>query len=151
MTKPMQDRLGPVGEALQKGEPIQIPQEDPRWSFGHTFEVAGAEVYVRASDDALHRVNALTIDGQLSWVYSPMLYLAMEKIPTGEMFASSLVGVSPVPGRMTAIMIPNEGRNLSIRQVQLTPDQLNIIKQLMCQQVLRRLRDKTRHRGWGIF
>lgn len=59
-----------------------------------------------------------------------MLYLAMEKIPTGEMFASALVGVNPIPGRMVAIMIPTTGRNLGIRHVQLNRDQLNIIKQL---------------------
>lgn len=54
-TKPMQDRLGPVREALDRGEPIPMPQDDRRWPFGHTFDVASAEVYVRTSDNALHR------------------------------------------------------------------------------------------------
>lgn len=128
-TKPMQDRL-PVKEALDRGEPITIPEDNHRWPFGHTFDVANAGVHVRTPDNALHHVTAVTIQGQLSWEYSPMLYLAMEKIPTGEMFASALVGVNPIPGRMAAIMIPTTGRNLTIRFVQLDRDQLNLIKQL---------------------
>jgi hypothetical protein len=128
-SKPMQDRLGPQMEALLSRGSTPMP-DNPRWPFGHTFEVANAEVYVRASDNALHRVDAVTLQGQLSWEYSPMLYLAMEKVPTGEMFATALVGVSPVPGRMEAIMIPTKGRTLGIRRVRLNRDQLNIIKQL---------------------
>lgn len=54
----------------------------------------------------------------------------MEKAATGEMFASALVGISPVPGRMTAVMVPVQGRNLSIRNVQLDRSQLNILKQM---------------------
>jgi hypothetical protein len=128
LTKPMLDRVKPEMEALTTSGSITIPE--PRWPFGHTFEVASAEVYVRASDNELHRVDMVTIQGQLCWVYSPMFYLAMEKVPTGEMFATALVGVSPVPGRMSALMIPTEGRNLTGRNVLLNRDQLNIIKQL---------------------
>lgn len=80
-TKSMQDRLGPVREALDRGEPIPIPEDDPRWPFGHTFDVASAEVYVRMSDNALHRVNAVTIQGQLSWEYSPMLISRWKRYP----------------------------------------------------------------------
>ena len=128
MTKPMLDRVQPEIEALTSGGSITKPE--PRWPFGHTFEVAKAEVYVRTSDNELHRVDAVTLQGQLCWEYSPMLYLAMEKVPTGEMFATALVGVNPIPGRMEALMIPTKGRTLTGRRVQLNRDQLNILKQL---------------------
>lgn len=128
-SKPMQDRLGPQMEAWLSHGSIPMP-DNPRWSFGHTFEVANTEVYVRTPDNALHRVNAVTLQGEMSWEYSPMLYLAMEKVPTGEMLATALVGVSPVPGRMEAMMIPTTGRTLTIRRVRLNRDQINLIKQL---------------------
>jgi hypothetical protein len=126
LTKPMLDRVNPEIEALTTGGSITMPE--PRWPFGHTFEVANADVYVRASDNELHRVDIVTIQGQLCWEYSPMLYLAVEKVPTGEKFASAMVGVSPIPGRMLAIMMPTSGRNLSIRNVVLNRDQLNAIR-----------------------
>lgn len=54
----------------------------------------------------------------------------MEKVPTGEMFATALVGVSPVPGRIIATVIPTQGRDLTLAKVALNRDQLNILKQL---------------------
>jgi hypothetical protein len=126
LTKPMLDRVEQEIEALRTNCSPTLPE--PRWPFGHTFEVADAEVYVRAYDNELHRVDAVTVQGQLCWEFSPMLYLAMEKVPTGEKFGSAMVGVGPIPGRMWAIMIPTNGRDLSIRKVVLNRDQLNIIK-----------------------
>ena len=128
VTKPMRDRLEPQLEALKSGE--SIPEGDLRWPFGHTLEIASAEVYIRTPDDALRRMDAVTIQGQLPWETSPWLNFAMEKVPTGEMFASALVGVSPIPGRMFALMIPIKGRNLSTRHIRLQKDQLNAITQL---------------------
>ncbi|OBB74292.1 restriction endonuclease [Mycobacterium sp. 852014-52144_SCH5372336] len=127
-TKPMQDRLEPQLEAHERGEPL--PEDDLRWPFGHTLDIESAKVYIRTADSELHHVTMVTIQGQLAWETSPWLYLAMEKVTTGEPFGSAMVAVSPVPGRMTAIMIPSEGRTLSIQQVVLNRDQLNILKQL---------------------
>jgi hypothetical protein len=128
-TQPMKERIGPMWEALLSHGAIPMP-DNPRWPFGHTFGIDKQEVYIRATDDALYRIEAVTVQGQLSWEYSPMLYLAMEKVPTGEMFATALVGVSPVPGRMIATIIPTQGRNLTLAKVALNPGQLNILKQL---------------------
>jgi hypothetical protein len=127
--KTTRDRLGPQVESLLLGE-TAARQDDPMWPYAHTFEVGTTGVHIRETDGQLRHVDAVTIDGKLSWNYSPMLYLAMENVPTGDMFASALVGVSPVPGRMLAIMIPTSGRTLSIRKIELSRDQRNAIRRL---------------------
>jgi hypothetical protein len=126
-TEPMMDRVQPLIDELRStGSP---PVETPHWPFGHTLHPRD-EVYVRLSDNQFRHVDAVTLQGELSWEYSPMIYLAMEKVPTGEKFASAMVGVSPVPGRMSAIILPTAGRTLSIRDIILSRDQLNAIRQL---------------------
>ncbi|SEA51374.1 Restriction endonuclease [Mycobacterium sp. 283mftsu] len=127
LTKPMTDRL-PSGFPPSSDEPA--PAENPTWSHGHTFDVHQIGAYLRGPEGALHRIEAVTLQGQMSWERTPMLYLAMEKVPTGEMFTSALIGLSPVPGRMHAILFPKEGRELTIKWVTLTRNQLNSIKQL---------------------
>jgi Restriction endonuclease len=128
-TKPMLARL-PGGGPTPPFSHDPEPPEDPLWPYGHTFDTDKAEAYLRLPYDELHRIEAVTLQGQLSWEYSPMLYLAMEKVPTGQMFATALVGVSPVPGRMMTILIPTQGRDLTIKWVELTKDQLNAINLL---------------------
>jgi hypothetical protein len=129
-TRPMQEYIEPLEKQIRSDGAVPTPGDEPRWPFGHTIDVSGAEVYIRTPNGELNLVRAVTIQGKLSWEYSPMLYLAMEKVPSGEMFASALVGVSPIPGQMVAILIPKKGRTLGIRSIRLTRDQLNIIKQL---------------------
>jgi hypothetical protein len=125
--KPMQERVGPLIAAGLAGEPMP---EQPPWPDAHTLDVASDEVYIRTPEETLHHVKAVTISGRLFWERSDFLYCAMEKVPTGEMFASAMVATNPIPGRMWAIIVPTKGRTLDIRSVQLPREQINILKNL---------------------
>jgi hypothetical protein len=125
--KPVKDRVEPLMQAHYSRESMP---EAPQWPFGHTLGVAGDEVYLRLSDNQLHRLWAVTIVGELRWEFHPWLYCAMEKVPTGEMFSGAVVANSPIPGRMVAMIVPTQGRTFEFRWVQLTRDQLNSIRDL---------------------
>lgn len=125
--KPMQERIEPLVAAKLAREPLP---EQPPWPYAHTMDMTNEDVHVLSPELSLHPILAVTVSGELRWEPSNFLYLAMEKVPTGEMFAGALVASSPVPGRMSAIIIPVEGRTLDIRQVRLTREQLNMLKQL---------------------
>jgi hypothetical protein len=104
--------------------------EEPQWPYAHTLDVASDEVYVRAADNGLHRVDTFTLYGQLKWERGTVFHRVMERVPTGELFAGAIVAPSDVPGRMWAIIFPADCRTLDIRQVQLEPKHLNSIREL---------------------
>ena len=123
----IQDRLLPLDSALKAGE---LSPEEPQWDYAHTLEIAVDEVYVRVAE-ALHRVETLTVAGQLKWEHSQLLYCVMEKVPTSEPFAGALIGQTGVPGQMTAVIVSaKEDRMISIRQVQLDRKHLHSIRDL---------------------
>lgn len=126
--KPILDRANPYIEAF-RARATPMPEE-PRWPYAHTLDIASDEVYIRASDQKLHRVDTFTLYGQLKWESQTVLYNLMEKVPTGEVFAGAVVGLCDVPGRMWATVFPAEGRTLDITRVQLEPKHLNSIRDL---------------------
>lgn len=125
---PIADRVQGLMDAFWAH--IEMPEE-PQWPWSHTLDSATDEVYVRASDEKLYRINTFTIYGELKWEIQGTLYCVMEKVPTGELFAQAVVGLSDVPGRMSAMIIPTEGRTLHIHnQIQLETKHLNSIRDL---------------------
>jgi hypothetical protein len=127
-TPPVQEQLAPLMEALVHDQ--SLPERQP-WPYAHTLEIGGDEVYIRTSDNRLGRLDSITVHGELYWEDYPLLYLAMEKVPTGEMFGGAIIALSPVPGRMWAFIFPTEGATtMDIRRIELSRDQLNAIRQL---------------------
>jgi hypothetical protein len=124
---PISDRAAPLRRAHFSHEPLP---EEPQWPYGHTLDVFRDEVYVRSADGGSHRFDQVTIEGDLRWKGSKYLYCAMEKVPTGEMFSGAMVATSPIPGRMWAIIVPTQGRTLEFRNVRLTREQLNMLRNL---------------------
>jgi hypothetical protein len=125
--KPILERVNPLVEAFRNRAPMP---EEPQWPYAHTLDVASDEVYIRASDEKLHRVDTFTLYGELRWEQQPVLYCVMENVPTGEIFAGAVVAMSDAPGRMQAIVFPAEGRDLTISNVQLEEKHLNQIQEL---------------------
>ena len=125
--KPMMDRLDPYLTAFHDRRALP---DEPQWPHTHTLDVARDEIYMRPPDQELHRVNYFTLSGELKWERTGVLYNVMERVPTGEVFAGSIVGLSDVPGRMWVVIFPAEGRELQITLVQLEQKHLNSIREL---------------------
>ncbi|OBH87973.1 hypothetical protein A5681_01350 [Mycobacterium scrofulaceum] len=126
--RPMQDRLEPYKQAFH-ARATPMPEE-PEWPYAHTLDTTNDGIYTRASDGNLYLINNFTLHGQLKWERQQVLHVAMQKVPTGEIFAGAVVGLSDVPGQMWAIVLPAEGRTLHFTRVQLERKHLNSIREL---------------------
>jgi len=125
--KPIKDMAMPLVEALfDKRDAIE-----PQWHWGHTLDTIGDAVYFKIPDDTiLYQIKTFTIYGMLSWKRTPVIYSVLEKVPTGEAFAGTLIGPSSVEGRMSVIIIPANQRSLSLNEVKLEQKHLNSIRDL---------------------
>lgn len=126
--EPNRVRVDPLLEAAQSDDPdVQIPE--PKWSYAHTLDVAGDEVYVKV-EGKLYRVDNCTIHGDLAWELRPLEYYVMEKVPSGEPFAGALIAQSGIPGDMEAVIFSGKDRSFQTRSVQLNEKQQNRIHKL---------------------
>jgi hypothetical protein len=123
----IREKAEPLLRARRNGE--QLP-ETPQWPYRHIMEMIGEEIYTRLSDNTLHRLTTITITGELRWQPYGPLHLAMEKVPAGEIFSAAVVFPNPVSGRMKVLLIPTQGRNLTLREVELDRNQRNSIRNL---------------------
>jgi hypothetical protein len=123
---PFQAIVDPLQRAFSSDEPIP---DEPQWPHTHTIDVRSDEVYVSAQGD-LDRIDTCTINGELKWVHRKMLYYVMEKVPTGEVFAGSVIAPGDKPGQMWAIVFSGKDARYSTRAIQLKPEQLNSIRKL---------------------
>lgn len=126
--KPIFERAQTYLEAFHAH--VETMPDEPQWPHAHTLDTTSDEVYVRASDENYYKINNFTVDGQLKWERKQVLHVAMEKVPTGEVFAGAIVSLSDVPGRMWAIVLPAEGHTMTVNSVQLEQRHLNSIREL---------------------
>jgi hypothetical protein len=123
---PFQALVNPLQRAFETDAPMP---DEPQWPHTHTIDIRSDEVYVSVDGD-LYRANTCTLNGEVKWEHRSMLYYVMEKVPTGEVFAGSVIAPGVKPGQMWAIVFSGKARLYTTRLIQLKPEQLNNIRKL---------------------
>jgi hypothetical protein len=123
--EPLRSLVIPMVEAARAGQ--QVPE--PQWPYAHTLDVARDGVHLRIAD-TVYQIDTITVYGEVRWHRMPAQYYVMEKVPSGETFAGALIAQRGIPGQMTAIIVPAQGRDLLVQDVQLEQRHLNSIKEL---------------------
>ncbi|SHW33067.1 Uncharacterised protein [Mycobacteroides abscessus subsp. abscessus] len=124
---PMAERAGLIRQAYYSGNP---EPESPQWQHVHVLDVVEDGVFIETSDGHRSQIRNFTIFGYLKWVRLYPDNYVMEKVPTGEAFAGTIIAASQVQGRMWYVIFPAKGRDMSFGQVKLEKRHLNSIRNL---------------------
>lgn len=129
-SKPVLAKSDPLIQAhLSTDKSAQL--EEPQWDFAHTLDTDADDVYIIADDGNLYQVHDMTISGQVRWEIQKVAYCVLEKVPGGEAFAGAIVAASDVPGQMSAMIFPAQGRGLTVvPYFRLEKRHLNSIREL---------------------
>lgn len=103
----------------------------PAWPHTHTMDVASDEVYVETGNGKC-RLDLVTISGLLQWQRSKHAshYYVIERVPSGEAFAGTLVSTEHREGRMTCLVFSPTTREIGVEFVRLAERHHRAIRQL---------------------
>ena len=115
-------------QPLGSEEPIAV---GPAWPHTHTLDIGRDEVYVNVGGQPT-KLEALTINGHLQWqtTNEKPLYYVMERVPTGEAFASAMVALGQRPGTMFGLLISPKSRTMGVHNIRLAEKHWAVIRKL---------------------
>lgn len=106
----------------------------PKLPHSHTLDIASEEVFLMLEDRPV-QLQKVVVSGSLQWessVAEPEYYV-MRNIAGGEIFAGAMVALGPEPGQMMGLVLSPDTETIGVHRVHLSPEQLNIIRELTIQ------------------